>query len=111
MNWLVVISEPTSVNCAKTSFKRTDVNFHSGLSNVECQTPIGLHESTVFDNLGIVDNEAYQAYWNTMAGNNSLEMDFSHTIVQRASKTRGDGVAFETWMHLLQPTQSQGSEG
>ena len=53
-------------------------------------------ELGVFENLGIVENEANMAYWNTMAGQNSLEMDFSHTIVQRASKTRGDGVAFET---------------
>ena len=61
-----------------------------GMSNTNWHTS----ESAAFDNLEIVYNEAYQAQWEVLAGNNSLEMDFTHTLVQRASKTRGDGVAY-----------------
>ena len=39
-------------------------------------------------------NEAYSSMWDVLAGQNSLEMDFTHTVIQRASKTRGDGVAY-----------------
>ena len=61
-----------------------------GMSNTNWHTS----ESAAFDNLEIVYNEAYQAQWEVLAGNNSLDMDFTHTLVQRASKTRGDGVAY-----------------
>lgn len=61
-----------------------------GMSNTNWHTS----EQGAFDNLEIVYNEAYQAQWEVLAGNNSLDLDLTHTVVQRASKTRGDGVAY-----------------
>ena len=79
------ISEPTSVNCAKHHPKeRTRITIwpkQRGLGALNWSTD----ELGVFENLGIVENEANMAYWNTMAGQNSLKWT-SHTIVQRASK-------------------------
>jgi len=52
-------------------------------------------ELGVFENIGLIENEASMAYWNVYAGGNSLGIDMSHTIVQRSSKKRGDGVRYE----------------
>ena len=61
-----------------------------GMSNTNWHTS----ETAAMDNRSIVMNEAYSSMWDVLAGNNSLELDFTHTIIQRASKKRGDGVAF-----------------
>ena len=61
-----------------------------GMSNTNWHTS----ESAAMDNRSIVMNEAYSSMWDVLAGNNSLELDFTHTVIQRASKKRGDGVAF-----------------
>jgi len=61
-----------------------------GMSNTNWHTS----ESAALDNRSIVMNEAYSAKWDVLAGNNSLGLDLTHTIIQRASKKRGDGVAF-----------------